>query len=133
MDLRTSRILECDVGRRVPPYVHEHRCSRLAPTAGSVTHIPAGNASGACYRGSLSRAAHAAVSEVPPKIGIAFPTPTRREPVCSPKSHGFKGSSAIPTSPCSDASPSPPELAGERSCVDTELRCDSGEREPPSA
>ena len=41
-----------------------------------------------------------------------------------------QGCSAIPTSPCSDGSPSPPELPGERSCVDTELRSDIGERQP---
>jgi hypothetical protein len=46
--------------------------------------------------------------------------------------HGFWGSSAIPTSPCSDGSPSPPELPGERSCVDTELKLEvtSATRQP---
>jgi hypothetical protein len=41
-----------------------------------------------------------------------------------------EGSSAIPTSPFSDGSPGPPELPGERSCVDTELGSDIGDRQP---
>ena len=41
-----------------------------------------------------------------------------------------QGNSAIPTWPCSDGRPSPPQLPGERSCVDTELRSDIGDRQP---